>query len=124
MIIDRFQQQPRECRLRRIDYAEFLGAHDTLHAEDLPVVEVARLRGTADDAETPFEVGNLTRVDDHTISYSAGGGAHGNTYLVTFMTKTTNGQLHECEIEFKIREYGTAQGPSPTGTACNPEPLV
>lgn len=118
MIIDRFTQQPRECRFRKIDYTLFFNELDTLHADTLPTIEVALLRGSADDSASPLAVGNLVRVDDNTIGYSVSGGAHGNTYLVTFLTLTAGGQVHEAEIEFKIKETGTAQGPRPAGSAC------
>lgn len=107
MIIDKFQQQPRDVRVRKIDYSEFLNDADELDTtpENAPVVEITRYSGEVDDSASPFQVYGMA-IDSQTVmSYYATGGADGNTYKATFLTKTVNGQTHESEILFRIKEY-------------------
>lgn len=105
MIIDRFQQQPREIRVREIDYAGFLGTADQLDDLVAPTVETELLSGTADDSLTPFDVYSVS-VDAVTsrVTYYATGGASGNQYKLTLLVDTVNAQRHEAEIIFTIKE--------------------
>ena len=107
MIIDKFEQQPRDVRVRNIDYSEFLGSGDELDAtpESAPTVEVALHAGDADDSGSPFQVYGVAIDSTTVLSYYATGGASGNTYKATFLTNTVNGQTHESEILFRIKEY-------------------
>lgn len=105
MIIDRFQQQPRDIRVRRIDYSLFLAGEDTLDEAVVPVVEIQRICGDADDALTPFNVYSVgLDALTSTLTYYATGGASGNQYQVTFLVDTVNEQRHEAEIIFTIKE--------------------
>lgn len=104
MIIDKFVQQPREIRAKRIDYSLFFSDGDSLNAVEPIVTEVALICGDADDALTPFEITQPEVVDANTLSYYAGGGASGNMYKATFLVTTTNLQVLEHEIIFTIKE--------------------
>lgn len=104
MIIDRFQQQPREIRVREIDYTDFLNAVDTL-ADLEPTVETQRICGDADDSASPFTVYNVVvDIPNNRVTYYATGGASGNQYQATFLVDTANSQRHEAEIIFTIKE--------------------
>jgi hypothetical protein len=105
MIIDRFQQQPREIRVRQIDYTEFFSGTDTLSDLDLPTVEIQRICGDVDDSLTPFSVYSVgVDVPTNRVTYFTTGGASGNQYQVTFLVDTESGQRHEAEIIFTIKE--------------------
>jgi hypothetical protein len=103
VVIDKFQQQPRELRAKQIDYGQFL-VEDELDAEVPLVVEVMRICGNTDDTDSPFEISFATVASPTRVTYMAGGGASGNTYKVTFLVDTTGGQRHESEIIFAIKE--------------------
>ena len=103
MIIDRFQQQPREVRAKQIDYSAFL-VDDTLDDLIAVVTEVQLICGDADDSLTPFELTNVAITSPTMLGYHASGGASGNQYQATFIVTTTGGQVHEAEIIFTIKE--------------------
>jgi hypothetical protein len=105
MIIDRFQQQPREIRIRQIDYTAFLNGVDTLSGSEAFEVETKRICGEAEDTDSPFTVSNVViDVVANRLTYSATGGASGNQYQLTVLVNTENGQRHESEIIFTIKE--------------------
>jgi len=85
-----------------IDYSDWVYDAETLQT----AVAVSALHsGNADDSGNPFAVtGVQIQTGDLTVAYTASGGAHGNTYKVTFTVTTNTPQTREDEILVKIRE--------------------
>lgn len=108
MIIDRFEQQPNEIRVRRINYSEWLRDGEVLDPSPAspPESSTEQISGTTDDSANPFSVYGLgISADGAWLTYYAAGGAHGNSYKATFVVYTSTGQKKEDEIIFRIKEY-------------------
>lgn len=102
MLLDRFEQQPNESRVRRIDFSARLLAGETI-TNASAVAEL--VSGTADDSGNPFVVGGVViEAGATSIKYTVFGGASGNTYKVTFTTTTSTPQIREDEIHVRVRE--------------------
>ena len=100
MLLDQFEQQPREVRVRRIDFSARLLTGETI----LGVSAYAERRsGDTDDSATPFIVGGVV-TDGARVTYTALGGADGNSYKLTFTTNTSTPQIREDEIIIKVKE--------------------
>ena len=102
MLIDKWEQQPNEKRLREIDYSAWLSSD-----EEMTNVTVATelYSGETDDTSNPFVITLVGVIlAGKSVSYYAEGGADGNTYKATFSIDTDFGQEREDEILFKIKE--------------------
>lgn len=101
MLLDRFEQQPNESRVRQIDFSARLLDGETIST----VTATAALHsGSADDSGNPFAVTGATVENGTHVRYIAYGGASGNSYKLTFTTTTNTPQTREDEIIIRVRE--------------------
>lgn len=102
-ILDRFLKQPAEIKRYQIDYTEWLATSEGI----VSVVEVVTLLNPA-----AGDVGEPTLTIDTTQIYAGGkiyeyyanGGTDGKRYKVTFQATTSEAQVVESEIEFKVKD--------------------
>jgi len=102
MLIDKFEQQPNEKRLREIKYDKWLSEEEEITSVQ---IDTELYTGSADDSGDPFQItSNGIILSGKSVSYFAEGGADGNTYKATFKISTDFDQLREDEILFRIKE--------------------
>lgn len=102
MLIDRFEQQPNEKRLREIRYGNWLSTDEEITSVS---ITTETYTGSADDSGNPFQItSNGIILSGKSVSYFAEGGADGNTYKATFTINTDFQQTREDEILFRIKE--------------------
>ena len=102
-LLDRFNKQPAEVKVYQIDYSEWLSTGETITNVDT-TVELLNPE-TGDVGEPTLSIGTNQIVGSGTIfEYYVESGTDGKNYKVTFQADTSNLQLQESEIEFKVRD--------------------
>lgn len=109
MLIAKYNKQPNEVKQYVISYASFLAEGETISLNPFPVPSVKLLNPSSDtDPEIASPSLIVTNIDVSTdgteISYFAFFGTDGKRYQATMTATTSNFQVVESEIEFRIVE--------------------
>lgn len=95
-IIGRFEQQPGENKRYRADFTANLAAGETITTPVFVVDQVTT---------PPLVVSNIAvGPDGDQVVFFVGGGLDGTVYKVTMTTNTSDGQVLEDELEFRVTE--------------------
>ena len=101
-VLDRFHKQPDEIKKYQVTYAEWLADGETVTNVD---TEVSVVNPAASDVGEPTLTIGTTSIPGGTVfQYYVSSGTDGKTYKVTFKASTSDAQLVEGEIEFKVSD--------------------
>lgn len=101
-LLDRFLKQPAEIKKYQIDYSEWLDTSVTITSV---ATAVALLNpATGDVGEPTLTIDTTQIVNGNVFEYYVNAGTDGKRYKVTFQADTSDTQLHESEIEFKVSD--------------------
>lgn len=100
-VLDRFKKQPDEIKRYQIDYSEWLATGETLTSVDTDVIVMNPASG--DVGEPTLSIGSTQILGDFFVYYVSAG-TDGKRYKVTFQANTSDAQLVESEIEFKVTD--------------------
>lgn len=102
-ILDRFTKQPNDIKKYQIDYSEWLDTGITVSGV---ITSVEILNPAAGDVGEPtISVGTPSIIDSGLkFQYYMSSGTNGKKYKVTFQASTSDAQLVESEIEFKVKD--------------------
>jgi hypothetical protein len=99
-LLDRFDKQPTEIKKYQIDYSEWLPTGETV----VGVVTAVTLLNPAsgDVGEPTLTVGTTQVVGGTVFEYYISSGTDGKRYKVEFAATTTDAQVVESEIEWRV----------------------
>lgn len=100
--LDRFNKQPADVKKYQITYAEWLDTSVTITTVVTAVVLLNKEDG--DVGEPALSIGNTSIIGGEIFQYYASSGTDGKKYKVTFQATTSDAQIVESEIEFRIKD--------------------
>lgn len=99
-LLDRFTKQPSEIKRYQIDYSEWLSTGETVVSVTTEVTVMNPATGDTPGQE--LTVGTTSIAGGTVFEYFVSLGLDKRRYKVTFKATTSDGQLVESEIEFKV----------------------
>lgn len=101
-LLDRFNKQPAEIKKYQIEYAEWLAEGQTITNVDTDVIVIND--AATDVGEPTMTITNGNIIGGTVYGYTVNSGTSGKRYKVTFQATTSDAQLVESEIEFKVND--------------------
>ena len=101
-LLDRFIKQPADIKKYQVDYSEWLATGETV----LSVVTAVTILNPAsnDVGEPTMTIGTTQVVGGTVFEYYVSLGTDGKRYKVTFQATTSDSQVVESEVEFKVTD--------------------
>lgn len=101
-LLDRFNKQPADIKKYQIDYSEWLDAGVTVDSVATAVTILNPAPG--DVSEPTLSLGSTSIIGGDLYQYYMSSGTDGKKYKVTFQASTSDSQVLESEIEFRVRD--------------------
>lgn len=101
-LLDRFNKQPADVKKYQIDYSEWLDTGVTVTSV---ATAVALLNSAPGDVGEPtLSLDTTSILGGDLYQYYLSSGTDGKKYKVTFQASTSDSQVLESEIEFRVRD--------------------
>lgn len=94
-LLAHYRKQPREVLNYQVDYRPWLQPGEDISSSEVSVLPVT---------DPALDLSNTYSVETGIVGFIVSAGTSGQTYQVTILTTTTNGQVVEREIYYTVEE--------------------